>query len=937
MRQKARSMLGVLLGICMLLFWGSMVVQAEDKIASKEKKKIRVAVTNYPNYMQMHKDGDVSGFAIDYLDQIAQYTGWEYEYEVMSFADACQALADGTIDILPGCQYTEERSEKYDFSSESMGQGGTVLCARKEDDRYLFNDFENYQGMKIAALSGSIRIKQTKDILEKYGTTVEFIEYDTDEGSKEALENGQVDAALMSMIRCENSYKIIARTENLPLYFMLNQSKPEMKKQLDYAMYQMDLISPYYGLELEKRYYGDIISQSPLTREEEEYVKSCGVLKVSISTQMCPSEYFDKEIGTYKGIIPDSYEKISEYTGLQFEYVERTNISELKNQLLAGEIQLVSSVANFQSAAEQLGVKLTIPFSNNSCSMVMAENTLTNLESNQLTAVIMKEMPLFEEIVGHSYPNSRLEYRDTFEECVEEVDSGNCDYTIIPTYSVNYYLDHSYYKKIHSYVLSDSKYELCVGVADGADQRLYSILNKAVAAITEDEQNAIIMQNIAAVDAPKDWRDYISDNLPLFYVCVSILAMGGIAIALYFTRKQKIVNSKLMDAKQEADQANQTKSLFLAKMSHDIRTPLNAIVGITNLILNGDSTDILKDVKKVNNSAHFLMHLVNDILDTTKLEQGKITLSPEPYNYSDLKEYVDSLIVPMCSEKRQKFELRAECLKNVTLMADHLRFNQIIMNLISNAVKFTPEGGKITFAVENEVVKEKMFMADFIFEDSGYGMSEEFQKHMFEAFAREHNNLTYQVAGSGLGLNIVKQIVKLNGGTIQVKSESGKGTKFILHLCFPITEQQKKKAQKENEMDCIHLLKKKRILVCEDHPLNQEIIKRLLEKLQMEVTLAEDGIVGLACFTNAPAGYFHAVLMDIRMPNMDGLNCAQKIRALEDDWAKKVPIIAMTANAYEEDKEKSRQAGMNAHLAKPVEPQLLYATLAKFISESSLN
>jgi signal transduction histidine kinase/ActR/RegA family two-component response regulator len=429
-------------------------------------------------------------------------------------------------------------------------------------------------------------------------------------------------------------------------------------------------------------------------------------------------------------------------------------------------------------------------------------------------------------------------------------------------------------------------------------------------------------------------RDESSGPIHRFYASYRLVEKE---IQLQNELEAQLVEEK--NLREQADAANKAKSEFLSRMSHDIRTPLNGIIGMTYLAQEDPhnpkkTSDALR---KIDSSSKFLLGLVNDVLDMSKAESGKIELHPEPYDSADFFDYLDSVILPLCKEKSLSFVVDAQPIKTYLPLVDPLRINQVFFNLLSNAVKFTPAGGTITYYLRENLSPDAKNMT-LIGEvrDTGIGMSPEFLRVLFDPFTQENRKDTSEVRGTGLGLAIVKKMMDLMNGTISVQSKVGKGSTFHLEAsfpCVPTASIEAKKAKNKPAFDS-GALKGRHILLCEDHPLNQEIARRILEEQGMIVTIAEDGREGLKLFQGSSRGYFDAILMDIRMPVMDGFEAAKAIRALHRSDAKNVPILAMTADAFEEDVEKCREAGMNGHMAKPVNPAKLYATLSElFLSK----
>ncbi|MCI2062405.1 MAG: PocR ligand-binding domain-containing protein [Eubacteriaceae bacterium] len=384
----------------------------------------------------------------------------------------------------------------------------------------------------------------------------------------------------------------------------------------------------------------------------------------------------------------------------------------------------------------------------------------------------------------------------------------------------------------------------------------------------------------------------------------------------------------------QANRANRAKSDFLSRMSHDIRTPLNGIIGMTQIAMKRqDPAEIDDCLTKIDSSSRFLLGLVNDILDMSKAESNEMELHPEPYTISEYKEYIDSVIRPLCNEKGQNLIVDADGIIEERIpLADKLRINQILFNLLSNAVKYTPEGGNIRYIIKSRRLPGDRVRISHVISDDGIGMSEEFQGRIFEAFTQEHRDDSSESRGSGLGMAITKKLVDLMGGDISVSSTLGEGTTFTVTIEFDTvadsgTGYYSTQSDRNAEYDD-RILYGKHVLLCEDHPLNQEIAITLLEEKHMIVELAEDGQQGLEKFANSNAGFYDLILMDIRMPVMNGYDTTKAIRDLSRSDAKTVPIIAMTADAFTDDIRRCIEVGMNAHIAKPLDTKDMFRTIA---------
>ncbi len=920
--------------VCLILVLILCILFAVPCLAL-ENEAVRVAVIDYPNYLMMNEDGSVSGYAYEYLMEIQKYTGWKYEFIEMSLSQACNALEHGEIDLLPGNQYTEDCAAIWDYSKRDMGEGGTVLCVMPENSDYAYNDFSSFGGMRIGAIAGSVRIEQTKEKLNQYGVQAVFVEYATDEESKKALRNGEIDAVLMSTIRCEAAYKIIARLQSTPLYFCTNKQHPELIQSLNKAMDEIHLLAPYYEQKLDQKYYGNVYTQTALSAVEQAYTKSAAPIVVAISTDMAPSEYYDKDSGEYRGIIPDTLALVSAYTGLSFTFVPRESTRILNEQLMLGEVQLVASVACVDGYSSSLEMTPTRPFYDDGIAVVAKDIDLAK-SSFDGTMILKSGYPFFEWIAEtRGYTN--LCYANSFDACLDAVEKGDASFTLISGNSVGILLDHAYYADLNYYFFPDGSNKFGFGVSNYANPLLLSVLNKAIASITNEQRTQILIKGISAAAGNATLRDFTAEHRPELLAAVIFFSLLIGLLVTWNLRKIKKINARLRAEAIRADKSSSAKSDFLSRMSHDIRTPLNAVLGFTALARQeGGNPSVTTDyLEKIEDAGHYLLGLINDVLDMSKISEGKLVLNLEPYSYYEFESSIRTILSPKAEQKGVKLLFHYQITAPETVLFDKLRLQQVFVNLIGNAIKFTPRGGTVEFSVvSDEPTKDGHLPLTFSVRDNGIGMSEDFMKNkLFHAFEQERSGEAQSEAGTGLGLSIAKQIVEQMGGSIECESALGKGTVFTVKLC-PVMGPKYEECSQESLVPHGNL-NGKRVLLFEDNPINVLVAQRLLEKAGCTVDTAKNGIVGVDLFTSAEVGYYDIILMDIQMPELNGLQAAKIIRGLARPDAATIPIIAMSANAFFEDVQKSLHAGMNEHLSKPIDPQKMYETLSKLLFKKS--
>ena len=890
---------------------------------------VKVAVSDYPNYLSFDDGNNVSGYAYEYLQRISQYTHWQYEFIPMTFEESMLALEKGTIDLVPGVQSTEKRKKIYDFSTLYIGSGTTILCTNLKNNKYYFNDFGDYNGMKIAALQGSIRGEQTRKFLEAYGTKVDMVYYPSDAECKVALSEGKVDAILMSSIRSEKNLKILAYIQRTPLYFCLDKNKPFLKQELDIAMNQIRMESPYYEAQLDKIYFGHLAMTLSFTQAEREFIQNSKVINVAISEGQPPIEYYDPKSKEFKGVVVDMYNKISEDSGLIFHFVPRQNISKITEQMRNGQVGLIGMVANAGAAANTLGVKLSDTIYTTNLYMVANKQVKDYKDSNCKVALCNK-YPLFQNIAKDKKYVKFL-YFNTPDECVAAVNEGKADLTMLFGSALPSLIDSANYENIVAYVISGNEYRFSVGIPGTASPYLQSVINKAIRGISDDERRDIMLRNMNEGKKQKNFKDIIGRYRGRIAFVILLLAIIVSALAFNLVKiRAKNAEMMLKQAKKDKE-ANQLKTDFLTRMNHDLRTPLNAILGLT-YIMEGEEKlpDIKAELPKLRESGEYLLQLINDILTVTKMEHGKFVLHPRPVAMKSFFRNIIDIMNPALSAKEIDFHFSQDNDNDKNVLADNVHLKEVFLNLLNNAVKFTPEGGRIDLIKEKIAEKADLVSYKFTVRDTGCGMSAEFLPHIFEPFNQENRVNTDKAGGTGLGLTIIKQLIALMDGKIEIHSQIDKGTEVIINLTFPESDLPEETTE-QSQVHNYPQLHGKKVLYCEDNPINALIVKKLLAGQECQVVVAVNGKVGLETFAASHPGEYNAILMDVRMPVMNGLDTAKAIRSLARTDAKKIGIIAMSANAFEEDIKLSKASGMNEHLSKPVKPQELYEALNKVI------
>lgn len=881
---------------------------------------LRVGWYPRPGIQNAKSNGRYSGYTYDYLRNVSQFTGWDYEFIEGSFSECVEKMKSHEIDLIAGVAYTPQRAEEYDFSMQSYSFDESLLITIRGEENV---DLMEYSDMRIGVIRDSFQHKTAKEVLKRFGFDAVIVPYPDLFSLTSDLQKGNIGGGYISRNnRISIPYTTLLEYDAIPLYIITWKGAPFLT-ELNKAMKAISDISP----DLETTLYDKNMGASPdyhlsLNAEEKAYISNHRKQKVAFESKWYPLEYYNEQ-GRPDGLMKKVLDHIELQTGFEFIYETRPSYKELNRIIQNGQVDIVASLGydfDWGDAQNSFLTQPVIPLQYYRLYNDKADTGIVALpESYYLTTMIRRQ---------ERYMTIQL--YDTEEACVKAVRQGKADATYINNYALSYFYGAAENRSL-SFESLNIEQEISLGISKNADPLLYTIMTKAIKTIPLDLRNEWISK-ATTLDPPLTLQDFILGHTILFILSFVLLFLFiSILVVLLFkahlSRKQ---NMFLADANLVLNESNKAKSDFLSRMSHDIRTPLNGILGVTELMEESLKGKDLEDLEKIRTSADFLLGLVNDILDLAKVESGTIELHPEPYTENEFKTYLSAIFQSQCELKHINFILSSES-QGRTIMLDRLRFNQIFFNLISNAIKFTPEGGEIRLFMKGELVDDGYLKLQCTLSDNGKGMSKEFQKSMFQSYSQERGNAQQ---GTGLGLAIAKTLVSLMHGTITVQSEKNKGTTFSLTFYAPLAKEKEKSTKaKIVEIEDQAFLKDTHVLVVDDHPLNREIAIRMLGKVGVNCITAENGRMAVESFKAAVPFFFDAILMDVRMPVLDGISATREIRAQERDDAKTIPIIAMTANAYESDQQSTKDAGMDYHLTKPLLSQTLYSTLATCIKK----
>lgn len=1015
-------------------------------------------------------NGERSGYGYEYQQAVAAYTNWNYQYVKAGWSDLMELLQSGDIDVMSGVSYTEERAEHMLFSDLPMGEERYYLYANLTGAGISASDLNTLSGKRVGLLEGSVQTTQFHEWEEGHGLQLREVYVTSYEDAVSKVKNREIDCLVSTETPrwIENGMSAIATIGGSGIYFVINKDHPELKEELDAAMRRMEYDNPFYSDELYQRYLTSVAIPI-LSSEEQEWLNQHGEIRVGYLSQDSGISTFDADQLALTGVITDYVTAAKNCLGnqaLDFTLIGFDSLNDQLRALRSGEIDMIFHMSQNPYAGEINGFSLSHTVLTINAAAITTQDHFNETAEN--TVAIAKDNILLKWYLNYNYPQWNILECDSVQAAENAMYSGLADCFISESSDLT---EHLKDRKLHSIFLTQPD-NMSFAVRRG-NTTLLSILNKTLQAIS----SPVLTGALSAYNSSLKkitLIDFIKDNLLAVSTLMLSLFLLILLLILRFLRKSQRaetkakqeaersqeLNRKLRESQNElqtallrAESANAAKTTFLNNVSHDIRTPMNAIIGLTSLMEN----DLYNPEKlhgylgKLESTSQHLLNLINEILDMNKIESGKVTLHSEPFTIADQVAQLENVIRPQVKARKQTFTIQIHKLRHEHIEGDSTRLQQVLLNILSNAVKYTDNGGKISLDIEEMPREGHYARYRFTITDNGIGMSEEFQKHIYESFTRAENSMTNKVQGTGLGMAITKSIVDMMGGSISLTSELGKGSCFEVVLEFKIDEkaeqavkkmnllllrcsdesltrirdategrpvtiqrttspQETNKLLQEQTYDVIlvpylyygnglktavqhlrrlageetillgtapvqrddaldamtdselegfvpmpfflsnleeevarvrkqrtsgkqktsELLKGMKFLCAEDNELNAEILQAMLEMHGASCTICCDGQEITEKFRTVQPGEYDAILMDIQMPRMNGYEAARAIRNGENPLGKIIPIIAMTANAFSEDVQKSYEAGMDEHLSKPVNINVLELTLRRF-------
>ena len=914
-----------------------------------ERRTVRVGVLAQDGLCQKDANGRLSGYTIDlwqlanrYMDVKVEYVGYGKNWN-----ELLQMLQNGELDILTNAQKSPEREQIFAFTKPTGVTSG-LLNVRADNTKFVAGDYATYNGMRI----GTFRKDRTYELFQKWaqekGFTYQTTFYDTSTELYAAFLRGEVEAIIANSFRKPENEHTLDMFYTNNIYGIVRKDDTQLLNEFNYALNQMNASEGDWVHKLLYKYVTDTntVKISFSQREQElirQYQSGEKKLIVGVWTDRAPLSYVEN--GKLKGILPDLFDKIMQKAGIPYTIKLPKDKADYEKMCLDGSVDVIMDWRHDNiPLAEERDYALSKKYLDTRI-VLLKRNTW----KGQPHIFAVENTTRLSNVEDKLVDDANVFLTNNVDESIRAVAYGKADATYLYYYMALYYLNQGSYKNLVYEILDNPGPDVHIAFTAGVSHELSGIISKCISQISNEERTQIINKYTTFQPQNMDFVTYIAYNPQmtlLFFVFILAISLGFLLMYMRLHEKKRLLAQEQAYAvKQEqlaeaAQAANKSKTSFLFNMSHDIRTPMNAIIGFANLAQNAKcSTEQMHSyLSKILVASQHLLSLINDILEMSRIESGKITLEPAPTSWNEMLQELQTIMQEQIESKKQSFTISIAPLTHDYVMIDKLRMEQVLVNLVSNASKYTPEHGSIRVELaQYPAAKPNQALYKISVIDNGMGMSEDFVKKIFSPFERANNTTVSKIQGTGLGMSITKSIIDLANGTIDVKSKLGEGTEIIVAVTLGLCTDAETAAQKAKQPDNQQAqaeqpdFKGKRLLVVEDNKLNREITVTILEQTGIITEQAEDGSVAVKMVQEAAPGYYDLILMDIQMPIMDGYEATKQIRALPDKRLAQLPIIAVSANAFEEDKKASLAAGMDGHIAKPINVPDLFALMQKLI------
>ena len=909
---------------------------------TSEKRVLRVAFPQVDGMSWTAEDGTHHGMLVDYLNEIAKYTGWEYEYIDTKGPAMLNEFVEGKYELMGGNYYIPALEKYYAYPNYNMGYSRSLLLARSDDRSIHSYDLESMNGKTIGVYENAREnIRRLKEFMAINGLYCNIRYYKQEDmvgkiGLYPYLAKGEIDLLLNNVAHISDSVRVVVAYDSQPYYIVTNPGNKEVLDGLNMALERILDANPNFAAERYAVNFPDRLVNIQLSDRDLEYVNERKTITVAVPENWYPLYCKETPLKNHTGIMADVLDEIKSFTGLRFSYVYAKNYADAIRLIQQGDADILGFFLGDENDAAQLGLALSASYV--SANNIIVRNKACSYPAPGLVGALVENQRL-----PSGISVEKIRFYPSIKEALFAVNNGEADFIYGLSSRMEQDILRYHFTNLAPVTLVNDQSTISFALPIPVDPDLLTILNKAINNLSESERTVIRNRNLESIGVSEfSLTDFIYAN-PLQFMFIVMFVLSVLFTALLLAIGARMKATVIQGNLKRAEAANLAKSEFLSRMSHEIRTPMNGIVGMSTIVMqNIDNTDKIKDcLEKVIMSSKHLLALINDVLDMSKIESGKVELRHECFNFRAFLQDFENLYGEQAKSKGISYETVLASDLEVQIIGDSLRLNQVLSNLLSNALKFTPAKGIIKLRVSKTGEDQENVYLRFEVIDTGCGIAEENYDKIFESFEQENVDVTYKYGGTGLGLSIVKRFTQLMGGGIHVTSVQGSGSTFTVDLPFGKIKESGKPTRfsdidgrSDLARDCYVIdydFKGKRILLVEDNELNREIAEELIGATGASVESAEDGVQAVKKFKESAEGYYDLILMDVQMPHMDGYEATRCIRALGRSDAQKVPIFAMTANAFAEDVQKSREAGMNAHISKPLDIRAVYKQMNRYL------
>ncbi|MBU5678989.1 ATP-binding response regulator [Blautia sp. MSJ-9] len=907
-----------------------------DYVPQVDTPDYKVAFYAYDCYHMQDSNGKKYGYGYDMMQDLSEYLQCTFSYVgyEKSAKECEEMLQNGEVDIYTAAKITPEREEEFAFSKHPAITSTTCMNVKRGNQIVIAGDYSTYNGLKIGLLKRHTYNDRFIQFTKEKGFDCSIVYYDTPTDLSNALINGEVDALVNSYIRTPEDETTIEDFGETPYYFMARKEDQKLLDRLDKAIDEMNIESPNWRVNLYNEYYGSQDSNTELTDDEKALLKKMQAEHTTIRAVMNPDNnpysWYEDDHGY--GITADLFAETVKALGLDYEIIPVSSRQEYKELLETGNVDVCIDMDSYYSDEGDYKYKLTDSYLTTTASVLKRRGSSGKMRRIGVT----EENLAMKEIIDSSWPNAELILLENTGQCVQKIISGEIDGALMMSYTAQKVARDDVQNRLSVEIVPGMTLEVKMGINHKADHNFVSLWKKTLKQVSVNKSDELVQEYLDKTDIP-NLGAYLFDHPMYLVVLAGLLFFVLMIVGLYIEstkakNKQLRISEQLSEALMDAKRANDAKINFFSKMSHDIRTPLNVVLGMTQIAkkYQNEPEKLDNALENITSEGNYLLTMINSILDVNQLSHGHVELVYKPFNPDECMRDSMKILLPLAERKKQNLTFSSNFREHV-VVGDSSRFSQIMVNIVSNAIKYTESGGRIKVTLEEVLGNRYRFTC----EDNGIGMSQDYLKHICEEYSRADDKQISATEGTGLGMSVVKGFTELMHGTLQVESQLGKGSTFIVEIPFgePSIKERELVINANEEQNFLPSeFKGKKVLLAEDNALNAEIAVELLQSIGLTAELAEDGEQAVQKYENSAQNEYFAIFMDMQMPVMDGVEATKQIRASKRH-DHDICIIAMTANTLARDRNICEEAGMDGYLSKPIHLKDIGRALKEYVNE----